>query len=47
MKRVVSATIDKELADWIEKELRDRIKYRNKSHLIEQALILLQKKRGK
>jgi hypothetical protein len=38
MKIPISATIDKELLDWIEKELADRLKYRNKSHLIEIAI---------
>jgi Arc/MetJ-type ribon-helix-helix transcriptional regulator len=47
MKRPISATIDSELIKWIEKELQDRQKYRNKSHLIEIALDVLksQKKR--
>ncbi|MBR9692139.1 hypothetical protein GOV06_05130 [Candidatus Woesearchaeota archaeon] len=44
-KRPISATIDKELISWIEKELKDKKKYRNKSHLIETALELL--KEGK
>ena len=38
MKRPISATIDAELIKWIDKELEDRQKYRNKSHLIEIAL---------
>ena len=38
MKRPISATIDEELIKWIDKELEDRKKYRNKSHLIEIAL---------
>ena len=38
MKSPISATIDKDLIDWIEKELRSSRKYRNKSHLIETAL---------
>ena len=38
MKKPISATIDAELIKWIEKELQDRQKYRNKSHLIEIAL---------
>ena len=41
MKKPISATIDAELVKWIEIELRDRQKYRNKSHLIEIALDLL------
>ena len=38
MKKPISATIDVEIIKWIEIELRDRQKYRNKSHLIEIAL---------
>jgi Arc/MetJ-type ribon-helix-helix transcriptional regulator len=41
MKKPISATIDAELIKWIEKELQDRQKYRNKSHLIEIALSML------
>lgn len=41
MKKPISATIDKELIEWINSELRDKTKYRNKSHLIEIALELL------
>ncbi|MDP6647790.1 MAG: hypothetical protein QGH34_00145 [Candidatus Woesearchaeota archaeon] len=44
MKKPISATIDAELIKWIEKELQDRKKYRNKSHLIEVALDLLKMK---
>lgn len=43
MKRPISATIDEELIEWIEKRVRDKRKYRNKSHLIEVALELLKK----
>lgn len=43
MKKPISATIDTELIKWIEKELQDRQKYRNKSHLIEIALDSLKK----
>ena len=45
MKRPISATIDAELIKWINKELQDRKKYRNKSHLIEIALDLLKSRR--
>lgn len=38
MKRPISATIDEDLLDWIQAELADRNRYRNKSHLIEVAL---------
>ena len=41
MKKPISATIDKELIDWIEKEVLDNKKYRNRSHLIEVALEIL------
>jgi Arc/MetJ-type ribon-helix-helix transcriptional regulator len=41
MKKPISATIDKELIDWIEKEVSGNKKYRNKSHLIEAAIELL------
>ena len=46
MKKPISATIDSELISWIEKELSNTQKYRNKSHLIEIALNNL-KKEGK
>ena len=45
MKKPISATIDAELIKWIEKELQNKERYRNKSHLIEVALYIL-KKRG-
>ena len=41
MKKPISATIDVELIKWLDKELQDKKKYRNKSHLIEIALELL------
>lgn len=41
MKKPISATIEDELIKWIGKELQDKQKYRNKSHLIEIALELL------
>lgn len=47
MKKPISATIEKELIDWIEKELSDKTRYRNKSHLIETALENLRKKEVK
>jgi len=43
MKKPISATIEMELIEWIKKELKDRTKYRNKSHLIEIALEKLRK----
>ncbi|MBL7055651.1 hypothetical protein ISS07_01940 [Candidatus Woesearchaeota archaeon] len=47
MKKPISATIEDNLIDWVNKELRDKTRYRNKSHLIEIALEQLknQKKR--
>jgi len=47
MKKPISATIDAELIKWIEKELQNRKKYRNKSHLIEIALDLLKNNKAK
>lgn len=44
MKKPISATIDKELIDWIEKKVsKNKTRYRNKSHLIEIALETLKK----
>ena len=45
MKKAISATIDESLIKWIEKELQDKKRYRNKSHLIDIALDTL--KRGR
>ncbi|MBI4148935.1 hypothetical protein HY491_00665 [Candidatus Woesearchaeota archaeon] len=42
-KKPISATIDESLIRWIEAQLKDRTKYRNKSHLIEIALEKLRK----
>jgi len=38
MKKPISATIEQDLIKWINKESKDKRKYRNKSHLIEMAL---------
>jgi len=43
MKKPISATIDEELINWIEKEINETKKYRNKSHLIEIAIEMLKK----
>jgi len=43
MKKPISATIEEELVHWIEKEISDNKRYRNKSHLIEIALENLKK----
>ncbi len=37
-KKPISATIDEELIDWISKKVKDKTRFRNKSHLIEIAL---------
>jgi len=44
MKKPISATIDESLIKWIESELKDTTRYRNKSHLIEIALQKLKEK---
>ena len=41
MKKAISATIDEELLSWIAKACKDKERYRNKSHLIEIALLKL------
>lgn len=46
MKKPISATIDEELVHWIEREVNDNKKYRNKSHLIEAALDNLKSQRS-
>lgn len=46
MKKPISATIEQELIDWIDKEvLKNKDKYRNKSHLIEVAIDKLRKEK--
>ena len=45
-KRPISATIDEELISWINEKIKDKTRFRNKSHLIEIALEKL-KKEGK
>lgn len=47
MKKPISATIEEELIKWIDSELKDKTKYRNKSHLIEVALDNLKNSRKK
>jgi len=42
MKKPVSATIEEDLIRWIESEVDGR-KFRNKSHLIEVAILNMQK----
>ena len=43
MKKPISATIEEDLIQWIDSRLKDKTKYRNKSHLIEIALEMLKK----
>jgi Arc/MetJ-type ribon-helix-helix transcriptional regulator len=43
MKKPISATIDRKLVEWVNSQLKDNLKYRNKSHLIEVAIQLLKK----
>ena len=47
MKQPISATIDEELINWIEKEVKDNRMYRNKSHLIEVAIEMLKSNKNK
>jgi len=44
MKQTISATIEKDLIKWIDEQLDDTAKYRNKSHLIEIAIEMLKEK---
>lgn len=43
MKKPISATIEEDLIQWIDSRLKDKTRYRNKSHLIEIALEMLKK----
>ena len=47
MKKPISATIEEDLIKWINSEIKDGTKYRNKSHLIEIALENLKRSKGK
>ena len=47
MKKPISATIDEDLISWIEKEVKGKGRYRNKSHLIESAIETLKKEAKK
>ncbi|MBW2974564.1 hypothetical protein KY366_02500 [Candidatus Woesearchaeota archaeon] len=42
-KKPISATIDEELIAWIGQKIKDKTRFRNKSHLIEIALERLRK----
>jgi len=44
MKKIISITIDSELADSLEKYAKSSAKYRNKSHIVEIAVLELMKK---
>jgi hypothetical protein len=44
MKKPISATIEESLIKWMDSELKDTLTYRNKSHLIEVALLGLKEK---
>lgn len=46
MKHPISATIEADLIKWIDRQLTDKTRYRNKSHLIEVALEELKRKSG-
>jgi Arc/MetJ-type ribon-helix-helix transcriptional regulator len=46
MKVTISATVDKDIADWIDQQIRNK-KYRNKSHIIELALTEFREKQQK
>lgn len=47
MKKPISATIEESLIKWMDSKLKDRLKYRNKSHLIEVAMIKMKEEEGK
>ncbi|MBW2981775.1 ribbon-helix-helix domain-containing protein [Candidatus Woesearchaeota archaeon] len=46
-RKPISATIDEELIKWLDSEIKDKKKYRNKSHLIEIALEKLKEEETK
>jgi Arc/MetJ-type ribon-helix-helix transcriptional regulator len=46
MKTTISATVDKDIADWIDQQIKNK-KYRNKSHIIELALTEFKEKQQK
>lgn len=45
MKQSISVTIDKELVDWIDEQVRTQ-KYRNRSHLVELSLLNFRSKKA-
>ncbi len=44
MKKIISITVDSELAESLKKFAKSSAKYRNKSHVVEVALVDLLKK---
>lgn len=46
MKATISATVDKDIADWIDQQIKNK-KYRNKSHIVELALTEFKEKQQK
>jgi|TARA_B100002003_G_C14077073_1_gene518153 Arc/MetJ-type ribon-helix-helix transcriptional regulator len=44
MKKPISATLDEDLVEWLDKKISDKKKYRNRSHLIEIALEEMRRK---
>lgn len=47
MKKAISATIEEKLIKWIDKYIDENPIFRNKSHLIETALLKIQKEQKK
>lgn len=47
MKKPISATIEDDLIRWLNREVKKKKKYRNKSHIIEIALETLREEEGK
>jgi Arc/MetJ-type ribon-helix-helix transcriptional regulator len=42
-KKPISATIDEDLIRWVDEQIKDSTRYRNRSHLIEIAINKLKK----
>lgn len=47
MKKPISATIEDDLVRWLNKEVKKKKRYRNKSHIIEVALETLREEEEK
>jgi Arc/MetJ-type ribon-helix-helix transcriptional regulator len=43
MKQSISVTVERDLVEWIDKQVQTQ-KYRNRSHLVELALVMFRKK---